>query len=402
MHQAWNRNKLLSVAGGGNRPRLGSTVVSSCISPLDIMHTARFAEACGVSLQIAYSTPPQVVDNLRIGPDWFECTRFRAGKVGAIIADISALRDLHIDKEGRTAIIGAGATTREIVRASARQGLSLPPTPGNMTGLAYLIATGGFHGLLEASPSPLAHCTEVQVVSRNSIDDLPVTDIADILESVALCNGDLGIVSSYRVRLAGLTETNSGLVVFPFSKLPCLLKKFLEILASAPPRFSLTLGILKDSKGDVVVLLEYSHHDNHPRGLKTLFELQDLAAPAMTIGGAAGGLAALAIHESLIPKEQRYDHHHYEIKSPTLSKLTGLMASSASMPPSSTILINGSSTCMTERGVNGQRNHGSEIHFSGDFIYPRGGGLPQSSNASGMTIGRRHPPAANSAHVDPQ
>lgn len=391
MSQAWNRIKLSS-AIGGNRPSLGLPVVSSCLSPLDIMQTMQFAEACGIPLQIGYSAPPPDLANIRIGPDWFEGTRFKAGMVGAIIADISAMRGIHIDNEGRTAIIGAGATAREIVHASARQGLSLPSTPGNMTGLAYLIATGGFHGLLEASPSPQAHCTELQVVSRNSIDDLAVADTADILESVALCNGDLGIVSSYRIRLEGLTEANSGLVVLPFSKLPCLLKRFLEILASAPPHFSLTLGILKDSKGDVVVLLEYCHHDNRPRGLKTLFELQDLAAPSMTIGGAAGGLAALAIHTSLIPKEQWYDRHHYEIKSPTLSKLTGLMASSASMPPSSTILINGIST----------QNARSGIHFSGDFICPRGGGLPRSSSTSAMTIHRRSLPAPSSAHVDRQ
>ena len=160
---------------------------------------------------------------------------------GALLLDLSQMREVAVDVENSTAKVQPGCLLSDVDQATQAHGLAVPLGINSTTGVAGLTLGGGFgwitgkHGLtIDNLLSAEVVCADgkVRVASAN--------ENSDLFWAIRGGGGNFGVVSSFKFALHPIgPEVLAGLIVHPLADARDLLRSYRDICASAPDELTI-------------------------------------------------------------------------------------------------------------------------------------------------------------------
>jgi FAD/FMN-containing dehydrogenase len=206
---------------------------------------------------------------------------------GGIVLDLSALRGLEIDPEGRTAWAEAGLTTGEYTQAVAAHGLATPFGDTATVGIAGLTTAGGMGFLARKHGLTIDNLLAAEVVTadgrliRTDADTEP-----DLFWAIRGGGSNFGVVTRFHFRLVEVDEIVGGMLILPAT--PEVITGFLAAADAAPDELSTIAGVMlappmpfvpAELHGRPVVMVQLAHAGDGAAGERAVAPLRELAEP---------------------------------------------------------------------------------------------------------------------------
>jgi FAD/FMN-containing dehydrogenase len=154
---------------------------------------------------------------------------------GALMIDLSRMREVRVDPVRRIAYAGPGATLRDLDHETQAFGLATPVGINSTTGIAGLTLGGGFGWITRKFGLTVDNLLSADVVTaegkliRTSEKEEP-----DLFWGIRGGGGNLGIVTSFEYRLHPVgPEVLSGLIVHPFTAAGDVLREWRSFVSKA-------------------------------------------------------------------------------------------------------------------------------------------------------------------------
>jgi FAD/FMN-containing dehydrogenase len=155
---------------------------------------------------------------------------------GGVTVDLSALRDVRVDPQARTATVDAGCRLGEVDRATQRHALAVPLGFISRVGAAGLTLGGGLGYLTRRFGWTVDNLLEVQIVSADgAVRRAAADEHPDLFWAVRGAGANLGVVTrlTYRVHPVG-PLVHGGLVAWPFDRAGEVLRAYRQLTGTAP------------------------------------------------------------------------------------------------------------------------------------------------------------------------
>ena len=141
-----------------------------------------------------------------------------------VMVDLSAMKGIRVDPNGRTARAEAGLTLGEFDRETTAFGLATPLGVVPKTGISGLTLGGGFGNLLGKHGLALDNLLSVDVVTADGrLLTANAIENEDLFWGVRGSGGNLGIVTSLEYRLHPIGPVLGGAVLYPVSQTKAVL-----------------------------------------------------------------------------------------------------------------------------------------------------------------------------------
>lgn len=162
----------------------------------------------------------------------------RSLRDGALLLDLSRLRQVSVNRELRVATVQGGAMWRDVDRATAVAGLATTGGVISSTGVGGFTLGGGAGWLMRKHGLACDNLRSAGVVLADGrfVRASP-QEHADLYWGLRGGGGGLGVVTSFDFQLHPLREVVSGLIVHPAEGAPAALRAFRDFAANAPDEF---------------------------------------------------------------------------------------------------------------------------------------------------------------------
>jgi FAD/FMN-containing dehydrogenase len=161
--------------------------------------------------------------------------------------DMSALREIHVDAELRTATVQAGCLLADVDRATQRHGLVTPLGFMSEVGVAGLTLGGGLGYLSRRFGWTVDNLLEVEIVTADGQLRVASRDEhTDLFWGVRGAGANLGVVTSFKFRLHEVGPTvYGGLIAWPFDRVHEVQEAYRSLTAEAPRELAVWLILLR-------------------------------------------------------------------------------------------------------------------------------------------------------------
>lgn len=157
---------------------------------------------------------------------------------GAVVVDMSAMRDVRVDPATRTARVGGGATWGDLNAATYPFGLATTGGIVSTTGVGGLTLGGGIGYLARGLGLSLDNLVAADVVTADGTFHLASEkDDADLFWAIRGGGGNFGVVTSFEFRLSPVTDIYGGPMFFELDRAGDLFRLYRELIADAPEQF---------------------------------------------------------------------------------------------------------------------------------------------------------------------
>ncbi|MCY4728508.1 FAD-binding oxidoreductase [Nocardioides sp. STR2] len=157
---------------------------------------------------------------------------------GAVVVDLSAMRDVRVDPATRTARVGGGATWGDLNAATYPFGLATTGGIISTTGVGGLTLGGGIGYLARGLGLSLDNLVAADVVTADGTFHLASEkDDADLFWAIRGGGGNFGVVTSFEFRLSPVTDVYGGPMFFELDRAGDLFRLYRELIADAPEQF---------------------------------------------------------------------------------------------------------------------------------------------------------------------
>jgi FAD/FMN-containing dehydrogenase len=152
-----------------------------------------------------------------------------------VVIDLSAMRDIHVDPDARTARVGGGALLAEVDNATHAHGLALPTGIIGSTGVGGITLGGGIGYLTRSCGLSIDNLLSAEMVLatgervRTSADENP-----DLFWAIRGGGGNFGVVTEFEFRLHPVEMVVAGPTFWPVELGPEVLAAYREFLPQAP------------------------------------------------------------------------------------------------------------------------------------------------------------------------
>jgi FAD/FMN-containing dehydrogenase len=164
---------------------------------------------------------------------------------GALMIDLSAMKEILIDPAARTAVAGAGLLWSELDAATQAYGLATTGGVDGTTGIAGLTLGGGLGWLDRLAGLTCDNLLGAEVVTASGhVLEVSADDHTDLFWALRGGGGNFGVVTSFTFRLHPVTEVYGGLIGYTADRAAEVLRAYREISADAPDRLALYAGLL--------------------------------------------------------------------------------------------------------------------------------------------------------------
>jgi len=158
---------------------------------------------------------------------------------GGLMIDLSPMKAVRVDPDGRTARVEGGATLADFDREAQAFGLATPLGINSTTGVAGLTLGGGFGWLSRRLGLTIDNLLSVEVVTakgevvRASGDDDP-----DLFWALRGGGGNFGVATAFDFQLHPVgPEVLSGLIIHPLDAARDVLAFYRDFLPTTPEEF---------------------------------------------------------------------------------------------------------------------------------------------------------------------
>jgi FAD/FMN-containing dehydrogenase len=196
-------------------------LIARCSGVADVVASVRFARETGL--------PVAVRGGGHSFPGLSVCD-------GGVVVDLSPMRGIRVDPEGRTARAQAGVLLGELDRETQAFGLAVPSGIVTHTGVAGLTLGGGIGWIMRKHGLTIDQLVSVDLVTaEGEFVKASATENADLFWGVRGGGGNFGIVTEFEFRLNPLGPTVlAGPVFWPMEQSPQVLRFYRDWIAEAP------------------------------------------------------------------------------------------------------------------------------------------------------------------------
>ncbi|MET8536545.1 FAD-binding oxidoreductase [Streptomyces sp. NPDC005065] len=208
----------------------GPALIAQCADEEDVATVLRYASAHDI---------PVAVRSGGHGSDGY------AMPGGALVIDLSAMREVTVDPETRVLRAQPGVKLGEMDAAAQQHGLAVPAGTVTSTGVAGLTLGGGIGFLMRrygATVDNLLACDMITVDGRKVRAE--ETENPELFWALRGGGGNFGVVTSleYRAHPVG-PDVVAGQLIFPFDQAADVLGRLSAHLATAPRELGLLVAI---------------------------------------------------------------------------------------------------------------------------------------------------------------
>lgn len=153
-----------------------------------------------------------------------------------LVIDLSAMKDVYVDPDRRTARVQPGADWGDVDRETQRHGLVTPGGQISKTGVAGLTLGGGMGYLRRKWGLSCDNLLSVEIVTADGqILTASEDKNEDLFWAIRGGGGNFGIVTSFEFRLHPLgPEIYGALTVYPFEEAATVLRNWRDFALKAP------------------------------------------------------------------------------------------------------------------------------------------------------------------------
>ena len=164
---------------------------------------------------------------------------------GGIVIDLSAMKGIEIDRQGRTVHAEPGLLWGEVDAATQAYGLATPGGIVTHTGIAGLTVGGGLGWLMRKHGLSCDNLVACEVVTaEGKLVRASADEHADLFWSLQGGGGNFGIVTGFEYRLHPVgPEVLAGVVLYPAEQAGHVLRSYRDCVATAPEELT-TIVIL--------------------------------------------------------------------------------------------------------------------------------------------------------------
>jgi FAD/FMN-containing dehydrogenase len=249
-----------------HRPAL----IVRCETTRDVQSAVRAAATYGLPLSVRGG-----------GHDWAGRSVSRAG----LMIDLSPMRQVEVKAGAKVAIVGGGATVADVNDATAPHGLAAVTGNCGTVGITGLTPSGGYSLLSGKYGLALDNLLEAEVVLANGQFVRADATHNEELFWALRGGGNLGIVTSMRIRLHPMRSLLGSMMLFPWSEAEPVLRGYAEIVTSAPDSLSVMAGVISAADHKPVLFLAPAWCGEPTDGEPIIAALQNLGNPIMAKTG---------------------------------------------------------------------------------------------------------------------
>lgn len=197
------------------------SAVARAVNEADVMATVAFARESGLPLAVrggSHGVPGYgTVDD-------------------GIVLDLSAIRNVRVDPEARTARVGGGAVLGDLDHATHAYGLATPAGFNSTTGVGGLALGGGIGAYISRKHG--LTCDNLVSADVVTADGRRVSasenENQDLFWALRGGGGNFGVVTSFEFRLHPVKNVVGGPILFELDAAGDLLRFWREFIADAP------------------------------------------------------------------------------------------------------------------------------------------------------------------------
>ncbi|MBE8477354.1 FAD-binding oxidoreductase [Streptomyces sp. 3R004] len=235
---------------------------------------------------------------------------------GALVLDLSGMRETSVDPQTRTVRAQAGVVLGELDAATQEHGLVVPSGTVTTTGIAGLTLGGGIGHLMRrfgATVDSLLACEMITVDGRKVRAD--EKENPDLFWALRGGGGNFGVVTAFEYRAHPLGPgVVSGQIVFPGEQAAAVLSKLHALMADAPRELGLgtTLTVApplpeltEATHGKPVLILIPCYTGPLQNAEEVIERLSMLGTPVLNTVGPTTWLATNSMLDAIVPYGRR-------------------------------------------------------------------------------------------------
>jgi FAD/FMN-containing dehydrogenase len=265
----------------------------------------RCAGAADVQRAIHFARTHEILVSLRGGGH--SAPGYGTNDEGMVI-DLSPMKGIWVDAAGRTARAQGGVLWREFDRETQAFGLATTGGTVSDTGIAGLTLGGGLGWLMGKHGLSIDNLLSADVVTADGqLRTASATRNPDLFWALRGGGGNFGAVTSLEYRLHPVSESLSGIVIYPLEQARSVLRFYRDFCATLPDEAEAFAGLLTHDGVPVVALL-LGYNGSIETGEKVL-------APARQFGKPIADLVApmpYVVRQTLIDEPNaKHGLHRY-------------------------------------------------------------------------------------------
>jgi FAD/FMN-containing dehydrogenase len=236
---------------------------------------------------------------------------------GALMIDLSLMREVQVDAARKTALVQGGAVWGELDRAGERFGLATTGGVISSTGVCGLTLGGGLGWLMGKHGLSCDNVISADLVDAEGRHvRASATENPDLFWAIRGGGGNFGIVTALEMRLHELSEVQGGIMLYPRASAIDLLRRYRDITEKAPDELT-AYAALMVGHGNPMAAIALCHCGSSADGVAASKSFQLSTPPVADMTGAKKYTEIQTMLDFTAPKGQ-----NYYFKCPFLTQLT--------------------------------------------------------------------------------
>ncbi len=206
---------------------------------------------------------------------------------GGIVLDLSAMKGLEIDPEGRTAWAQTGLTAGEYTATAGAHGLATGFGDTGSVGLGGLTLGGGVGFLVRKHGLTIDDLLAAELVTADGeVLDVDAETHPDLFWAIRGGGGNFGVATRFRYRLHPVDRILGGLLILPAT--PQVIASFVAEAEAAPDELSAIANVMvappmpflpAEAHGKLVIMALVCYAGDLDAGERALAPFRSIASP---------------------------------------------------------------------------------------------------------------------------
>jgi FAD/FMN-containing dehydrogenase len=236
---------------------------------------------------------------------------------GAMMIDLSLMKDVQIDPARRKALAQGGATWGDFDRASETYGLATTGGVISSTGVCGLTLGGGIGWLMGKHGLSCDNVVSADVVDAEGRHVVASeTQNEDLFWAIRGGGGNFGIVTALEFRLNDVPFVHGGIMLYPRAVATDLLRHYRDLTLHAPDELTAYAALLV-GHGHPMAAIALCHSGSEKEGAAACKQFELASPPAVDLMGRKKYTELQTMLDFTAPKGL-----HYYFKCPFLRELT--------------------------------------------------------------------------------
>lgn len=199
---------------------------------------------------------------------------------GAIMLDLSRMKVVQVDPETRTARAEAGLTLGEFDRATQAFGLATTLGVVSVTGISGLTLGGGLGWLNGRYGLACDNLISVDIVTADGqLLRASTQESEDLFWGIRGGGGNFGVVTTFEYQLHPVDLVLAGVLSYPLSMAPRVLRFYDEFVKAAPDELSTAVSFARTPTGAAMLSIAVCYCGPIEEGEQLLHPLRTFQSP---------------------------------------------------------------------------------------------------------------------------